>query len=224
MDICCASAIVVAVVGGAALWLIMRYASVINYAHMDFNEWALLSRAYIDAGKPEVRQPAGGPVYRYWPMSYHRIFRNGIFTDIGHVDTDKGPSTGAGMTGKVRLTLRPGFVPFERIVGVYDIALEERTKKSTGRRTPVVGLQIETVDFRTVIVRMPDFDVAKAKAALMGAMGPRWRLCYRGEETLMGIKVGDNHFRDAHMHRLLRSAPDYALKRRMAMEREGVTV
>lgn len=222
MDPCCVSVVVVAVVGGAALWLIVRYASVFNYVHVDKDEWAMIARAYTDTKSQDARQPMGKVLHRFWPLSYHRIFETGIYTDIARLDIESNSVWATGRTERVKLILSPGFVPFDRVVGIYDLALEERSKKVPGRVRTIVGLQVETVDFRTIILFSPNFDVAKAKAALMRGMGPRWRVCYRGEETLLGIKSGDVLFKDAHMHKLLRSAPGYAMKRRMAMEWAGL--
>jgi hypothetical protein len=215
---------VVSVIAVAALHLIVRFTSTFLSIYIHPEQWAMLSRARMDVGGRAARRPEGRPILRWTPMSLHRVFGNGIFTEVARLDLAEAPKMVEGAATRAKLAAAPGFIAFDDVVGIYDIALMEVSKRPRKRRVPAAGFQVETSDFRTALLEPPFLEPPKTRATLHRAMARSRAACYRGAETLLGVKAGTRRFRDQHMQRLLRSMPGYAQRRRSAMEGEGVRV
>jgi hypothetical protein len=188
-------------------------------------------KSKAEGAEQEVK-PLGRALLRKRLLSYRRVFKNGIFTDVGTVYFK--PFFSWVPVGGSRMTVRvkAGFIPFSSISGIYPMTVQYRTRRA-GKRlehsSSRKALQIETTDGRTAII-YDTWDFGKLIPALQRAMGSSWDDMYRDTEELVGWMIihrwstGKSSryayfgYRDLHKHRLIRAAPGYDDNRRRSLE------
>ncbi len=217
-------------------YLIYRYSSYEIIQDFTKTEFAVMKMVQRRAAEDEQKaKPVGRALLRKGPLSYHRVFRNGIFTDVGTVHFKLlfawVPVGGLKMTVRVKA----GFIPFSSISGIYLMTIQVRQRRA-GKRlehsSSRKALQIETTDGRTAIIH--DWDFSKLIPVLKKAMGSSWDDMYRDTEKLVGWMIihrwrsgkSSNYahfgYRDLHKHRLIRAAAGYDVNRRNGLQALGV--
>lgn len=174
-----------------------------------------------------VAKPSGLALARKSLISYHRVFRNGIFSDVETVEEKL--SFGFLPVPGPRKVIRgtPAFLPFGEISGIFPIDVSVRILRA-GERLETSreeqGIQIETKDLRTVVL-FGDWVQRRFVPALEQAMGRRWKDLYQPDERLKGILIAHRWrsgkhtyyvyftYLDYAKHKLLRSGPAYAADR-----------
>jgi hypothetical protein len=176
-------------------------------------------RGYLMTHTIPFVDPIGPPLFKEDRRGGTAIYRNGIMAYCATVAVEDVTGWSSFIDGyRAVATLTHEFVPWSHVSGIYPLEIRDHGTSQDGNRTvfvlgfPIditrhgrtprvfIGLQVETVDHRTIILAVLEGDHGMFES-LKKVLEPVWVTVYHPQERLLGYLWDEQHKRVDYINR-----------------------